>query len=154
MQKDTDERPKSCNSSENVKDSKSRRVSILFNGIPMTNDPDTETHSNDSDANNTAEMVAEELVSAAISCRRASRRSSCRKLADEGLGSLLYPPNPFGFIGLHKAGRSGGRRSSFLSRRHSDGPLPPNHNQYHTDYELFKKNSGHYHCHRHHNHSK
>lgn len=123
----------------------------------MTKDPDTEPHSNDSDANTTAEMVAEELVSAAISCRRASRRFSCsRKLNDDGLGSFLYPPSPFGFVGAHKTPRSG-RRSSFLSRRHSDGLIPPQQTQYNNvDIDMSKKNPAHYpaHCHRHHNHSK
>lgn len=117
----------------------------------MEKEPDTELHSNDSDLNNAAELAAEEeLVSAAISCRRSSRRFSCgRKLNDEGFGSFLYPPNPFGFMGSHKRGS---RRASFLSRRHSDGLIPSNHNQYHVDYELSKKNPGRYHCHRNHNH--
>lgn len=115
----------------------------------MAKETETELHSNDSDINTTAEMVAEELVSAAISCRRSSRRFSCSRKLEDGLGSFLYPPSPFGFVGSHKRGA---RRTSFLSRRHSDGLLPNNPNQYNVDYESSKKNPGRNHCHRNHTH--
>lgn len=156
MQKDGDDRSKSSVSEHgHTKDGKSRRVSIHFNGIPVTIEPDSEPHSNnDSDVNTTAEMVAEELVSAAISCRRASRRFSCsRKMSDESIGSFLYPPNPFGFVG-GGGKKMGGRKMSFLSRRHSDGLIPGVHGQYHMDYDTGRKSNSRYHCrtHMHHNH--
>lgn len=166
-QKDADDQhhSKKSSPSESVKVGKSRRVSIHFNGIPMSDELDTDQHSNnDSDDQMTSadEKVAEELVSAAISCRRASRRFSCsRKLSEDSIGSFLYPPNPFGFVGGGVGGSSGGssskrdgRKMSFLSRRHSDGLVPAHRNQY-VDYETQKKSSSRNHCHRnhlHHNH--
>lgn len=131
----------------------------------MSDEPETEPHSNnDSDVDHVssaAEKVAEELVSAAISCRRASRRLSCsRKLSEDSIGSFLYPPNPFGFGGGGVGGGGGGsgsssshkrdgRKMSFLSRRHSDGLVPAQHDQYNMDYEVPRKR---YHCHRNHSH--
>lgn len=126
----------------------------------MSDEPDDDPHSNnDSDdlMTSAAEKVAEELVSAAISCRRASRRFSCsRKLSEDSIGSFLYPPNPFGFVGGGVGGGSSykrdGRKMSFLSRRHSDTLIPSRHNQYFTDYETPKKTTSRYHCHRNHLH--
>lgn len=131
----------------------------------MSDDPDTDQHSNnDSDdrMSSAAEKVAEELVSAAISCRRASRRFSCsRKLSEDSIGSFLYPPNPFGFVGGGVGGSGGGsgsgskrsgRKMSFFTRRHSDGLAPGQRNQYHMDYEETKKSPSRYHCHRNHIH--
>lgn len=127
----------------------------------MSDEPDTDQHSNnDSDdrLSSAAEKVAEELVSAAISCRRASRRFSCsRKLSEDSIGSFLYPPNPFGFVGGGVGGGSSGskrsgRKMSFLSRRHSEGLIPGDRNQYQMDYEEPKKSSNRYHCHRNHLH--
>lgn len=142
-----DEKLKANGTQENMKDQKSRRVSIQFNGKPMTDQQETEPHSNDCDMTNNNDLSAEEVLSITpISCRR-SRRSSCsRKLSDDSIGSFLYPPNPFSF-GSHKRG---GRRPSFLSRRHSDGLLPTHQNQYHIDYGLSTKPSGRHHCHRNH----
>lgn len=128
----------------------------------MSDEPDSDQHSNnDSDdrMSSAAEKVAEELVSAAISCRRASRRFSCsRKLSEDSIGSFLYPPNPFGFVGggVGGAGSSGNKRSSsrrmsFFSRRHSDGLVPGHRNQY-LDYDVPKKSPSRYHCHRNHLH--
>lgn len=100
------------------------------------------------------------MVSAAISCRRSSRRLSCsRKLSDDSIGSFLYPPNPFGFVGGGVVGGStsssykrDNRKMSFFARRHSDGLVPDHHNQYHTDYGMPKKSSKRHHCHRNHSH--
>lgn len=125
----------------------------------MADEPDNDQHSNnDSDdrMSSAAEKVAEELVSAAISCRRASRRFSCsRKLSEDSIGSFLYPPNPFGFVGGGVGGsgsKRSGRKMSFLSRRHSDGLVPGQRNQYPADYEESKKSPSRYHSHRNHMH--
>lgn len=110
---------------------------------------DTELHSNESSVCNTTDVIADELLCLTpMSCRR-SRRSS--KTHDEPIGSFLYPPNPFGFGGLYK--KSSGRKSSFLSRRHSDSLLPAHYNQYHVDYGLDLRNGNHHHCHRGHGHN-
>lgn len=108
----------------------------------MTDQPDNEPHSNDSDINHTNELSEEELMAMMPMSLLRSRRSSCRKVSEE-FGSFLYPPNPFGF-GAYKAR---GRRPSFLSRRHSDGLVPPRHNQYHLDYGLTPKTPSRCHCH-------
>lgn len=116
----------------------------------MTDQQETEPHSNDRDMTNSHDLSAEEVLSITPISRR-SRRSSCsRKLSDDSIGSFLYPPNPFGF-GSHK---HGGRKTTFLSRRHSDGLLPNHRNQYHIDYRLpAKPPSNRYHCHRNHMHN-
>lgn len=72
-----------------------------------------------------------------------SRRTSCSRRVNDEIGTFLYPPNPFA-IGSHKRGR----RSSFLSRRHSDGIIATRPTQYHLDYALMAKPAGRCHCHR------
>lgn len=112
----------------------------------MTQQQETELHSNESSVYNTTDLVTDELLCLTpMSCRRSSRRSS--KIHDDSIGSFLYPPNPFGFGGMYSK-KSGGRRSSFLSRRHSDSLLPAHYNQYNVDYALPLKNGNHHHCHR------
>ncbi|XP_055304780.1 uncharacterized protein LOC129569695 isoform X2 [Sitodiplosis mosellana] len=135
----------SKNSHEN-KDQNGRCVSIHFNGKPITNQQETEPHSNDSDLNNAADtMTEEEILAIPPVAYLRSRRSSCARKVNDEIGAFLYPPNPFAF-GAYKRGR----RPSFLSRRHSDGLIATQPTQY-LDYELMAKNSNRCQCHRGHN---
>ncbi|XP_031637143.1 uncharacterized protein LOC116349721 isoform X2 [Contarinia nasturtii] len=130
----------SKNSHENIKDAP--RVSIQFNGKPITDQLDaTEPHSNDADLNST-DLTEDELLAIPPMSYLRSRRTSCSRKVDE-IGTFLYPPNPFAFSS-HKRGR----RSSFLSRRHSDGIIATRPTQYHLDYALMAKPSNRCHCHR------
>lgn len=121
-------------------------MSIHCNGISVTDQPDNEPHSNDSDFNTATELSEEELMAMMPIALLRGRRTSCSRKVSEELGSFLYPPNPFGF-GAHKAR---GRRPSFLSRRHSDGIVPSRVNQYIPEYELAPKTPSRCHCHRNH----
>lgn len=146
FQKETGVSSKTSNEN-NGKDQNSRRVSIQFNGKPLTDQQETEPHSNEPDVSNSINNMTEEEILAIppVSYLR-SRRSSCARKMNDEIGAFLYPPNPFAF-GAYKRGR----RSSFLSRRHSDGLIATRPTQYHLDYSLMTRNSNRCQCHRGHN---
>lgn len=109
----------------------------------MTDQQETEPHSNDSDMNTVDNMTEEEILAIPPISYLRSRRSSCSRKMNDEMGPFLYPPNPFTF-GAYKRGR----RPSFLSRRHSDGLIATRPTQYHLDYGLMAKTSNRCQCHR------
>lgn len=136
----------------------SRRVSIHFNGKPLTEEetnnetfppipPTLQPQNNDNLNSNLTDISMDEnesiLLTPSLACRRHSRRASInRKYSDDSLGAFLYPPSPF------MIKRNG--KKSFLPRRHSDSLLPrSDQSQYYNECNMSTKQN---HRHRYHNH--
>lgn len=139
-----------------------RRVSIHFNGRPMTEEeknsnepPPPQPQKADEATNIVDEIPIEEaeaiLLTPTLACRRASRRNSMnRKFSDDSIGSfLLAPTSQFLF--------SKSSKKQCLPRRHSDISLLPRseHSQYYNECGQERKSSHRHRYHgRHHHHGK
>lgn len=74
------------------------------------------------------EFGLEEPILLTPTSYRRRKSSSKLKQNDDTFGSFLYSPSPI-FSSVYKRGR----KSSFLSRRHSDSLLPTHQNPYYAE---------------------